>query len=187
MRIISGKYRGLKLTAPAGNDIRPTTDRIKEDIFNILGAETPDSDFLDLFAGTGAIGIEALSRGAESVTLIDMSGDAVALIHQNTAKLKGEQPARIIRTDARKFLIETKNKYDIIFLDPPYQFSGVPELIEIIVARNLLKADGVLVVEQGIKTTMPDFSRHLLLYKIKKYASTVLYFFSAVQEGDIKA
>jgi 16S rRNA (guanine966-N2)-methyltransferase len=99
MRVISGKYRGLRLIPPAGNAIRPTTDRIKEDIFNILGSDTPGADFLDLFAGTGAIGIEALSRGAESATFIDMSGDAIALIRQNTAKIKeSKQPGSYAQT-----------------------------------------------------------------------------------------
>ncbi len=184
MRVISGKYRGLRLVPPAGDDIRPTTDRIKEDIFNILGADTPGADFLDLFAGTGAIGIEALSRGAKSVTLVDMNAQAASLIYKNTAKLKAGEPVRIVKTDARKYLVETKNKYDIIFLDPPYEYGHTPELVEIIIARNLLAAGGVLAVEQGAKVRMPDFGESLMLYKTKRYSSTALYFYCADPKGD---
>lgn len=184
MRVISGKYRGLKLISPTGDDIRPTTDRIKEDIFNILSTDTPGSDFLDLFSGTGAIGIEALSRGAETATLVDMNAEAVSLIHKNAAKLKDGEPIKIVKTDARKFLIETKNKYDIIFLDPPYRYAYTGELTGIITARGLLKEDGVLVTEQGTNTEPIENVKYLSLYKIKKYSSTVLYFYTAAHKGD---
>lgn len=148
MRIIAGKYRGRKLLEFKGRDIRPTSDKAREAFFSIIQNRTPNSEFLDLFAGTGCMGFEALSRGAKTVVMSDSSKAACALIEQNAEKLGVNVelygvPAMYVLNK----LIANKRQFDIIFLDPPYATNYGEEALNIISKNNLLKDDGIAVFE----------------------------------------
>jgi 16S rRNA (guanine(966)-N(2))-methyltransferase RsmD len=180
MRIIGGRYRGMKLSAPKDNAIRPTTDRVKEDIFNILQPYVRDSAFLDLFSGSGAIGIEAVSRGAAQVDLVECSRASIRLIQSNIERLPQSDRPRMIPKKAEQFLLANSNKYDIIFLDPPYADPNVPKILSLIQTNGTLQKDGIIVLEQGLHGPMehPAFLAQLdlVIYKTKRYSSTILYF-----------
>lgn len=177
MRVIAGKYRGLTLESPKGDDIRPTTDRIKEDLFNILQSNYiyPDTKFLDLFSGSGAIGIEAVSRGCERADLIERNPDAVKLIERNIAKLKGESAVKLHRGDVRQFLIATRNVYDIIFMDPPYAFADTDKLMDIIFERKLLSEGGIVVTERPHEA--PYGGNNFEFIREKSYSLTKMRFY----------
>ena len=144
MRVITGTARGRKLLEPAGMDIRPTTDQVKEAIFNILQGDVEGRRVLDLFAGTGQLGIEALSRGAESCVFVDESREAVKLVKANLEKcgFSGE----VFQGDALRFL-ESREKYGLIFLDPPYRSGLYGELLQRIKHFDKLLTGGIMVVE----------------------------------------
>lgn len=146
MRVISGKYKSKKIAALNTNDTRPTTDKVRENIFNILG--NIDGSVLDLFAGSGALGIEAISRGCRDGVFIDGAKDAVKLIYQNTEYI--EEPVEIYRNDykrALKALEKRQKSFDYIFVDPPYNKGLVKKVLEGIAIHNILKHDGVVIVE----------------------------------------
>ena len=161
MRIIAGTARSLPLKTIEGMDTRPTTDRIKETLFNMLQAEVPGSYFLDLFAGSGSLGIEALSNYCDRCYFVDKNNIAIETIKENT---KGIDNAIIIKSDYKKYLNETNIKYDIIILDPPYKSNYIEEIINIIDEKKLLNQNGIIVCE----TDFPlEISRKV--YKSKKY------------------
>lgn len=177
MRVITGRFKYTPLASPKTNDIRPTTDRIKVDIFNILMPFIKeDGIFLDLFTGTGAIGIEAVSRGFNRAELVDSSRESLALAAQNVKKTKNEQYFRLIRSDAKAHLLATRNTYDIIFMDAPYDYKYTDELIRIIEERGLLKDTGILVVEKSSKEPEPVCSLHS--HRVKKYSATKVYYYT---------
>lgn len=158
MRVISGSYKGRKIHTLSHNDTRPTTDKVRENIFNILGAV--EGDVLDLFAGTGALGIEAISRGADSCIFIDGAKDAVKILKENTEGIEAEM--EIYRNDYRralKALAKRGKSFDLIFLDPPYRKNIVTHALSEIKTAGLLKAGGRIVVETGRdeKFTHPGF------------------------------
>ena len=145
MRIVGGKYRGRVLTEFAGKDIRPTSDQARESLFNILQFKIYGKTFLDLFCGTGAVGIEALSRGAEKVTFNDMDKRSIEVLKKNLSKLKVEEPYCIKNTDALVLLSGAIDKYDYIYIDPPYKTDlGVRALSLVI---NSLEDDGTVIFE----------------------------------------
>ena len=147
MRVISGKYRGKRLYAPKDNKVRPTTDRIKETLFNILQMQTAEATVLDLFCGSGALGIESLSRGAKEVFFVDKNKDSIDLTNQN---LKGvEKKYKVIFGDFLTVLRSLHRKFDLIFIDPPYA-SELGELaIKAIFDLDALNKDGIIVYEHG--------------------------------------
>lgn len=147
MRIIAGKYKGRRLFDFKGNDIRPTTDRIKETIFNIIQFEVPGSTVIDLFAGTGALGIECLSRGANEVHLIDNSSNSIELIKSNLNKIDGN--IKVHKNDAVSFLNRRSEKADIFFVDPPYKSELGIESIKYIFNKDLLNYGGVIIHEHS--------------------------------------
>ena len=144
MRVITGKARGRKLLEPKGMDIRPTADQVKEAVFNILQGDVEGRTCLDLFAGTGQLGIEALSRGASSCTFVDESREAVQLVKQNLEKCGFT--AAVFQGDALRFL-EGPETYGLIFLDPPYRSGLYPELLSRIKHFDKLQRGGIMVVE----------------------------------------
>ena len=150
MRIISGKARGLKLQSLDGPDTRPTLDNVKEAIFSMLFDKCPDARVLDLFAGSGAMGIEALSRGAEYAVFADSNPKACAVVKANLDKARFTNDAKVFTVDAESFLkkLSTGNeKFDIIFLDPPYALGLMDKVIELISEYDLLAENGVIVCE----------------------------------------
>lgn len=183
MRVIAGRFKYTPLISPKNNDIRPTTDRVKEDIFNILMPfYRNDGLFLDLFCGTGSIGIEAVSRGFAMAELVDSSRTALELATKNVAKTRHKELFRLVRSEASSYLIATANRYDIIFMDAPYDYADTDRLCDIIVKRDLLKDTGILVVERSSHEREPQCA--LELYRVKKYSATTVYYYVKPREED---
>lgn len=181
MRIISGLYRGRLIKSPTDSKTRPTSDRLRETLFNIIAPRIGDETrFLDLCAGTGAIGIEALSRGVIFTTFVDKSKRACALIEENLDLLKiPEEDTEIIMLAAETFVSRNHQKgYDIIFFDPPYQFEYPLVLREIAdQENNLLNEDGVFIAEHHFKNELPDIIGELRRWRILKQGETCLSFY----------
>ena len=154
MRVVAGKYRGKNLASPKDDSVRPTTTRIKETIFNVLQGWVDGAVVLDLFAGSGALGIECISRGASEVTFVDRSKESIALVYQNLKGIDGNY--KVVNTDFSSVLRSSYvggKKYDLIFLDPPYATSLAELAIDTIIELNLLSDDGMIVFEHGAEKT----------------------------------
>ena len=181
MRIISGQFksRQLKGTPPAG--LRPTSDKLRETLFNILGPTVDGSDFLDACAGMGGIGIEAISRGADSVYFVDDSRKATSIIRENLAMLKIADGFRILEMDLRKALqlFERENRsFDIVFLDPPYDREDLYTIaLEAFGTRPLLKEAGILVMEHSKRFEAPAAGGLLQRYRILTQGDSCLSFY----------
>ena len=149
MRVITGTARGIKLAAPDGEHTRPTAERVKEAVFSMLQFEIEGRRVLDLFAGSGQLGIEALSRGAAHAVFVDQSKEAVAILKQNLFRTKLALQGEIICADYGKFLRASKNRrgFDLIFLDPPYAMGAVPEALEALLSGDLLIPGAILACE----------------------------------------
>ena len=176
MRIISGKARGTKLFTLEGVNTRPTLDRVKEPLFSIISLYIPDANVLDLFAGSGALGLEALSRGAKSVVLCDNSKDAISVINNNLKKTKME--AEIVNNDFVKCLEQMKGKqFDIIFLDPPYETNYLERAINKILEYDLLSEGGIIVAETDNQKIVEDIEKLDIAVKdIRRYVRVILIF-----------
>ena len=174
MRIIAGTARSLPLKTIPGLATRPTTDKIKETLFNMMQADIPGCQFLDLFAGSGQIGLEALSRGAKCAVFVDNSRAAVSCIKENIAFTKFTDRSRVIQADARSALLQLEGhmKFDIIFMDPPYNQGYEKGVLESLSRSSLLAEDGFIVVEASQET---EFSYLELMgyeiIKVKNYRS----------------
>lgn len=150
MRVISGKARGKKLVSLEGMNTRPTLDRVKEALFNIIQFDIPGKKVLDLFAGSGALGIEAISRGAETATFCDNSIDAIQVIKTNIENTKCTDKSVVLQKDyllALNYLAKSKQKFDLIFLDPPYRTDFSDKAIEKILELDLLSKEGIIILE----------------------------------------
>lgn len=145
MRIISGKYKGKKLKGFDIDGTRPTMDRVKESLFGMIQNYIKDSNVLDLFAGSGALGIEAISEGARVCTFIDNNEKCIKVIRENTSNF--DEDIEIVNTDYKRYLKKVDKKFDIIFLDPPYESKTINKALKIIEQRNLLNENGIVVCE----------------------------------------
>lgn len=145
MRIVAGKYRGRTLTEFDGDKIRPTLDKVRESLFNIIQNKIAGSCFLDLYCGTGAVGIEALSRNALKVVFNDISRDSTTLLKKNLAKVKAEDNYEIFNKDAVQFLKGTDKKFDIIFIDPPYKSENKFDALSF--CKFVLNENGLIIFE----------------------------------------
>ena len=141
MRVISGKNKGTKLYTLEGLNTRPTLDRVKESLFNIINFDLPGCTFLDLFAGSGAIGIEAASRGAGKVIMCEKSKDAVKIINMNLEKTRLKDSIKLFNEDFEKCISKLEEKIDIVFLDPPYKSDYAYVASKLIIENDLLKED----------------------------------------------
>ena len=155
MRVITGKARGIVLKTPDGMATRPTTDRVREAMFSIIQFDIPASRVLDLFGGTGQLGIEALSRDAKSAVFVDEREDACRLIRENLKRTKLEQCGRVIRSDYLAYLRNCKEKFDIIFLDPPYAEVFLENSLKMITEIDILQSGGIIVAERPIGKELP--------------------------------
>ncbi len=171
MRVISGKARGITLNAPKNDDIRPSLDRYKEDVFNIMNLKVYDARFLDIFAGTGAIGIEALSRGAKQVCFVDNNEKSINIIKSNLKKTKLIENNLILQYDYKRALEKLNGQvFDIVYLDPPFNKNLELECIKEVIYRELLSEDGSIVCESSIDTDLSAVTElGLDIYKVKKY------------------
>ena len=179
VRVISGSARGLKLNTPGDDRVRPTTDRVKESMFNIIQDRVYDSQVLDLFAGSGALGIEALSRGASQAVFCDNSLDSIKIIKSNIEKAKVVDRSQIVSGDFKRCLrdMEAKNQsFDMIFVDPPYYEGLFEEVLDTIRSCKILKKDGIVIVEHDAKKPIGQVEG-LEVYKEKKYGITMLTFY----------
>ena len=179
MRVIGGISRGSKLFSLEGENTRPTLDRVKESLFNIIQNELSESIVLDLFAGSGALGIEALSRGASFVTFVDNSKDAVDIIRKNIEKTKFNSKSEILNSDFKSALERNKNKkYDLIFLDPPYKTNFIVESIELIIEYNILADNGTVILETDIEKEILQKLNliNINVVDIRKYGRASLIF-----------
>ncbi|MGL6105353.1 16S rRNA (guanine(966)-N(2))-methyltransferase RsmD [Romboutsia sp.] len=180
LRVISGKVRGLKLNTPKNDDVRPTTDRVKESLFNIINSYIIESDILDLFAGTGSLGIECLSRGANKCIFVDISKESIAVINSNIKKARVENESTVLSLDFKNAIDKLqiqKEQFDVIFMDPPYYKDMFIDALEKIDNTNLLKEEGIIVVEHDTKHVFPDRVGRLEKTRDKKYGSTTLTFY----------
>jgi 16S rRNA (guanine(966)-N(2))-methyltransferase RsmD len=183
MRIIAGQYRGRVLKSPPSMRIRPTSDRLRETLFNVLAPRMPQARFLDLCAGTGAVGIEALSRGAAYVTFVDRSRKTCGLIEANLDLLGvPEAETEVVMSEAAEFLrratARAHTPYDIVYFDPPYSIDYLPVLDAFgTQAHTLLNADGILVVEHHHKNTLRDAVGLIRRWRILKQGDSALSFY----------
>jgi 16S rRNA (guanine966-N2)-methyltransferase len=181
MRVIAGKYRRRKLQAPPGMSTRPTSDRLRETLFNVVAPRTPDSVWLDLYAGSGAVGIEALSRGAEQVYFVEADKKAVATIRKNFESLELEEGYEILHGEVAQsiYMLDARGvECDICFLDPPYSMHGAYEqTLKALAATRILK-DGALVVVEHEKHFDPgDTCGGFTRYRELKQGDAVLSFY----------
>ena len=177
MRVVSGKARGIVLKTPTGMATRPTADRVKEAIFNIIQFDVPTARVLDLFGGTGQLGIEALSREAKHATFVDEREDACRLIRENLKRTKLEQFGRVIRSDYMAYLRRCTEKYDIIILDPPYAEVFLENSLKMITEIDILQSGGIIVTERPLgKVLDADFDGYTRS-KDYKYGKTLITIF----------
>lgn len=180
MRIIAGEYRGRVIKSPTDTRTRPTSDRLRETLFNILAPRIDGARFLDLCSGSGAIGIEAVSRGAEHVTFVDRSRKACALIEENLDLLAVPEEATDIQALSAENFVgrEHKTGWDIVFYDPPYESDYALVLFEFGTPENiLLNTDGVFITEHHTKNRLPDSAGSLRRWRILKQGETSLSFY----------
>ena len=168
MRIIAGNRRGHKLVEIEGDSIRPTTDRVKESVFNLIQGYVLDANVLDLFAGSGALGLEALSRGAKFAVFTDKAKSSCDVVKSNVESLKFGDVCKVINTDYESFFARSKEKFDIIFLDPPYN-KGFIEPVLSDIAKNERLTDSGIVVLESYESDMHDEIDGLTVIKQKKY------------------
>lgn len=181
MRVISGKARGKKLISLEGQNTRPTLDRVKEALFNIIQFNIEDKNVLDLFAGSGALGIEALSRGAETATFCDNSYDAIQVIKANIKNTKNEDQSIVINKDyslALNSLSKQNKKFDIIFLDPPYKADFGMKAINMIIELNILAEDGIIILETDDEKRKEEINniKGIKVFDERKYGRVMLIF-----------
>lgn len=174
MRVISGKARGSSLYALEGMDTRPTTDRVKEAMFSIINFYLPKSRVLDLFAGSGALGIEALSRGAKSCIFVESSHKAAAVVRKNLEKTKLSDASEVKETDYKLFLNSCKDCFEVILLDPPYNKKMCEIALGIIFEKGLLAKGGVIICETEANETIETSFQVIKTYKYGKTKLTLL-------------
>lgn len=182
MRIISGKHKGTKLYTLDGLDTRPTLDRVKEPLFSIINFDIPEATVLDLFAGSGALGLESLSRGAKKTILCDSSKDAIHIIEKNVDKLNEKSNVQILSVDyltALERLKKENQKVDIVFLDPPYKTEFIKKSCEKIAEYKLLTEKGIIIIETDrtneIVLEIENINKYDI-YDQRKYGRATLIF-----------
>ncbi len=181
LRVISGSAKGRKLKVPAGLSIRPTPDRVKESLFNILTGKIEGACFLDLFAGTGNVGIEALSRGAVCAVFVENNGKHVKVIIENLGIAGLAERAKVIKSDvgtALKKLARENIKFDIVFMDPPYNTNLAENALLLLEENDLVEVSGLVIVESSSQKEMPSGVGRLVISRQEKYGDTKLTFYS---------
>lgn len=174
MRVITGKARGVQLKTPEGMKTRPTADRVKEALFSIIQFEIPGARVLDLFGGTGQLGIEALSRGAASAVFVDAAEPACKLIRENLKRTRLEQQGKVVRSDYLEFLKRNREQFDIIFLDPPYAEVFLENALKCITEIDILQSNGIIVTERPLDKELPWEYEGYQRSRDYKYGKTLL-------------
>ncbi|APC40961.1 16S rRNA (guanine(966)-N(2))-methyltransferase RsmD [Clostridium estertheticum] len=180
MRIISGSARGRKLLSPVGMGTRPTLDRIKEAIFNIIQNRVRDAVVVDMFSGTGSLGLEAASRGAAKCYLIDMGDTTFEMLQSNVDNLKFNDICKCLKGDTYKYMEQFANEgivFDLIFIDPPYAKDMIPPAIEIISSNSLLSKEGLIVCKIDSSEEIYEGNGIIHLSDSRKYGNTTVLFY----------
>lgn len=180
MRIITGTQRGKKLTALEGEAVRPTTDRVKESLFNILQFGIEGRRFLDLFAGSGQIGLEALSRGAAQAVFVDASRNSVRVVEQNVAATGFSDCARVVLSDFSAFLQGGREKFDVAFLDPPYRTGMLEKALKLVPEH--MNPGGAIVCEHPLDEAVPDWAGPFKKAKSYRYGKILLTVYRREEE-----
>ena len=189
MRIITGAYKGRRLAPVKGAHIRYTADRVKKPLFSILRDAIPGARFLDLYAGSGNVGIEAISRGAESVTFVDVDSACAKTISANLARCKlSPKPPGIVLLNmeisrAMEYFRRRDMQFDVIFLDPPYRRGLVEKSLQEISAYGILSTDSVIIAEHDVREDAPEHVGTLAMTRQKRYGTTLLSFYTPAQRG----
>lgn len=186
MRVISGTAKGKRLKAPPGNDTRPITDMIKEALFNVLGQNVQGAKFLDLFAGSGSVGIEALSRGAQQVIFVDNSLASVKTIRDNLEHCQFTEDYMIFKNDVIAAAIHLAKKntlFDYIYIDPPFtQESLFPRIMKVMDEKTILKREGMLIIRTPRKMEMPDDLAKIQRLRYNHYGESTLHYYKLFEE-----
>lgn len=185
MRIISGEYGGRRLKAVPGKNTRPTTDKIKESMFNIIGPYFDGGACLDLFAGSGSLAIEAVSRGMEQAVLIDKAPAAINTIRENVAITKEPEKFTVLRSDANKALDklhQQQKSFDVIFFDPPYAEQKIVSQMERLLELNLIARNALIICEVDKNVELPKSIQTLSSFKVGNYGTTKVVFYENTQE-----
>lgn len=178
MRIISGKYKGHQLVSFHADHIRPTTDRVKESLFNIIQHATDGAKVLDLFSGTGNLGLEAMSRGAESVLFVEMNRKSIQILEKNLEKLKVEEPYKIIQKDVLAFLKSyTGEPFDVIFADPPFTEAMAHDVMLAADQSRVFHPETLFMIESAKREKILDDYPTLTRYDHREFGDKVLSFF----------
>ena len=167
MRIISGSARGRKLKEPQGMDTRPTTDKVKESLFNIIQFDLEGRRVLDLFGGTGQLGLEALSRGSAHCTFVEQRREAVALIRENLKRTGFSDRARVVQGEALSFLASCRERFDLVFLDPPYRTGLLQRALPLV--EQHMNPGGTILCEHPLGEEMPEVVGSFVQYRSHKY------------------
>ena len=174
MHVITGKARGVQLKTPEGMLTRPTTDRVKEALFSIIHFDIPGARVLDLFGGTGQLGIEALSRGAKSAVFVDQREDACRLIRENLKRTRMEADAKVVRSDYLDYLKRCRETFDIVLLDPPYAEVFLENALKCITEIDILQSGGIIVTERPLGKELPFEFEGYTRSKDYKYGKTLI-------------
>jgi len=177
MRILAGKYKGKNIVGSADNSIRPTTNKIKEYIYNILQDFCEDKTVADIFSGSGSLGIESLSRGSQHVTFVDESPNSIKILKSNLNQINlNSNQYKIVKSDAIKFSKEQKNKFELILMDPPFHYPPLNELLVSLFKNNILCKNGILVVEHEISNPVNSNTSLFEIIKQKKIGRSMISF-----------
>ncbi|MBK6314944.1 MAG: 16S rRNA (guanine(966)-N(2))-methyltransferase RsmD [Blastocatellia bacterium] len=183
MRIISGQLRGRRLRAPEGRATRPTSDRVREALFNILSSRIGGAAFLDVCAGSGAVGLEALSRGAEKAVFVEHSRRALEHLEANIEHCGVASQSRIIPKEAvaaLKALIGRGEQFDVVYVDPPYDADLYPTILQLLGLSELVAADGVVIVERWTRDRLPAEAGSLRHYRDVRHGNSTLAFYERI-------
>ena len=176
MRVITGSARGRRLTTPAGDAVRPTTDNVKESVFSIIQFSVEGRKFLDAFAGSGQMGIEALSRGASSAVFLDNSRTSLESVRQNLELTKLSERAKILRTDTLAYLKSCRERFDIAYLDPPYQQGLLQAALALM--PQVMQESGVVLCEHPAEEALPETVGRLTAKKHYQYGKIMITVYS---------
>ena len=190
MRIITGKAKGIKLETLKGENTRPTSERAKEAVFSMLQFDIEGREVLDLFAGSGQMGLEAVSRGAESATFVDKAKDAAAVINKNIEKTKLRESCRVYCSDVLDYIRTAKGrrKFDIVFIDPPYVLRAVPQTLSALLSADLLKRTAIIVCESEEADIFENFvqlGEQFEIIKTTKYGVAHVTILTLKKEAEI--
>ena len=180
MRVITGRARGVTLKTPEGLQTRPTTDRVKEALFSVIHFDIPGAHVLDLFGGTGQLGIEALSRGAKRAVFVDESDKACKLINENLRRTRLEQEGTVVRGDYLAYLGRCREKFNIIFLDPPYAEVFLENALKRITEIDILQSGGIIVTERPLGKELFFEFQGYTRSKDYKYGNTLVTIYRKV-------